>query len=112
MSRTRKRTAVVVGSVTVLLLIWEFIGVFAPGVADMISPMIWDATFSMPLIPLAFGTLMGHWFWPKGACVHCGLRPWSKDASDGDFTIKLEAYFQKRMTGVSAGTAKMSVFGE
>jgi hypothetical protein len=32
---------------------------------DTLSELVWAATDSTPLVPLAIGVVVGHWFWPR-----------------------------------------------
>lgn len=86
------RTSIAAGVMVVLALAWEAYAL-ATGEAGAWtwSQLVWQATHSTPLVPLLFGTLMGHFFFPKGACVHCGLRPWA-GAGDGQFDDRLLRY--------------------
>lgn len=60
------------------LLMWEAL-VLSNGVpGDTLSEAVWNATYATPLVPFLSGVLAGHWFFPKGRCVHCGQRPWAK----------------------------------
>lgn len=46
-----------------------------------VSKVVWQATLASPLVPFAVGIVAGHFFFPKGVCVHCGFRPWASDAT-------------------------------
>ena len=35
---------------------------------ETISEVVWRLTFRHPIIPLLFGILMGHFFWPSAQC--------------------------------------------
>lgn len=71
-------TGLVVMVATVALLGWEAWTLVNAHPGDTISEAIWNVSNSTPLVPFTFGGLMGHWFFPKGVCVHCGKRPWAK----------------------------------
>jgi hypothetical protein len=72
-----KWTKIVVSFLVVLALGWEFYALSALDSAT-ISEMVWNLTAATPLVPFSIGVLCGHWFMPKGLCVHCGKRPWAK----------------------------------
>ena len=77
----------------VLLGAGEAIALVNPALGDTISELVWGATFELPLIPLAAGVLMGHFFFPKGKCVLCGGRPWAAAPSDRlAFMVRLERF--------------------
>lgn len=71
-----------------------------------ISQLVWRATYSTPLVPLLFGVLMGHFFFPKGSCVHCGLRPWAGN-EQGALDNRLQVYHAERVTGAAHEAAKL-----
>ena len=45
------------------LFIYETVALIRRKPGDTISEIIWAATAKRPLIPFAFGLLMGHFFW-------------------------------------------------
>jgi hypothetical protein len=47
----------------VLILIYEVYAIVNKNDGDTISEMIWEVSVKRPLIPFAFGFLMGHFFW-------------------------------------------------
>ena len=74
----KRQTELLVFVALVLLLGWEAWTLANSGAGDTISEIVWNATNATPLVPFLVGGLMGHWFFPKGVCVHCGRRPWAK----------------------------------
>lgn len=50
-----------------------------PAQGDTISEIVWGLSAASPLFTFVCGILAGHFWFPKGACVHCGKRPWAKD---------------------------------
>lgn len=73
-----KTTRIVLLVALTLLLVYEFM-TLAWGTNATISETVWTLTYHTPLVPLLTGVLIGHFFFPKGVCVHCGKRPWAKD---------------------------------
>jgi hypothetical protein len=60
------------------LLGWEAF-VLSNGIpGDTLSETVWNASYATPLVPFLAGVLCGHFWFPKGKCVHCGQRPWAK----------------------------------
>ncbi len=47
------------------LLVYEFATLANKRPGDTISEIVWDATAHRPLVPFAFGLLMGHFFWQR-----------------------------------------------
>lgn len=76
MTLTPKHTGLVLLVALVLLLTYEGLTL---GFGDhaTISETVWRITNATPLVPFLSGVLMGHFFFPKGNCVHCGKRPWA-----------------------------------
>lgn len=60
----RHWTAIILGAVTVLLVIWNvYVAIASP--ADTISQVIFGWAGVYPVLPFVIGVLMGHWFWPQ-----------------------------------------------
>jgi len=79
--RPGARMALILGAVGIVLAVAETIALGSnESTLWTISKVVWQATFSTPLVPLIAGILMGHFFFPKGKCVLCGGRPWATDA--------------------------------
>jgi hypothetical protein len=72
-----KWTKMFIGALVVLAFGWEFYALIELDHAT-ISEMVWNMSNATPLVPFLFGGLMGHFFFPKGVCVHCGKRPWAR----------------------------------
>jgi hypothetical protein len=49
----------------ICLLIYEIYAITTSWKGDTISEMIWEISLRKPIIPFAFGFLMGHFFWSK-----------------------------------------------
>lgn len=47
----------------ILLFVYEIWAVYTREEGDTISEIIWTASVNRPVIPFAFGFLMGHFFW-------------------------------------------------
>lgn len=60
-----KLTDYVVGGAAVLLLAYEAWTLLNKKKGDTISESVWRATSRRPLVPFAFGMLMGHFFFNK-----------------------------------------------
>jgi len=74
---TPKHTAIVMSALIGLALVWEF-AVLGLGEQATISEWMWSLTAN-PLVPFVVGMLMGHFFFPKSRCVHCGKNPYRKE---------------------------------
>lgn len=48
-----------------LLLGYEGLALGNATPGDTISEVIWELSDRWPVVPLAFGLLMGHFFWPR-----------------------------------------------
>lgn len=82
MKRLSPQHTVVVMSVLVgLALVWEIL-TLALGQNATISEFVWTLSENT-LFVFAAGFLMGHWFFPKSRCVHCGKYPYRKDRGEG-----------------------------
>lgn len=77
MRLTPTHTGLVLLVVFVLLLTYEGLTLNF-GQNATISEVVWALSLSTPLVPFLAGVLNGHFFFPKGSCVHCGKRPWAK----------------------------------
>ena len=75
MRLTRKHTIWVMVTLVILALAWELLAL-VKGDGATISEMVWSVT--SPLLPFAMGMLMGHFFFTKGKCVHCGKYPYRR----------------------------------
>ncbi len=73
----RRQTAVVMAVLVLVALVWEGL-TLAFGQQATISELVWG--IRSPLLPFVAGVLVGHFWFPKGACVHCGKYPYRKDA--------------------------------
>lgn len=90
------KTTLVACALIVAALAWEAYALSSgERGAWTFSQLVWRAAFSTPLVPFLFGVLMGHFFFPKGSCVHCGLRPWG-GKEDGSFDARLMIYEEVR----------------
>jgi len=58
-------TKVIIGVVIVGLAAWTTFAYFASGPQDTISRHVIDYTAQWPILGVAFGVLLGHWFWPQ-----------------------------------------------
>lgn len=47
----------------VLVLTYEIWTIYTKDEGDTISEMVWTLSTERPVIPFAFGFLMGHFFW-------------------------------------------------
>lgn len=72
----RRHTAVVMPILIGLAVVWEFL-VLGMGEQATISEWVWSLTTN-PLVPFIAGMLMGHFFFPKNKCLHCGNTPYRK----------------------------------
>lgn len=74
------RKITIAGLVLILLIaaVIEVIGLINPSQGDTISEIVWWLSAESPLFVLVCGILAGHFWFPKGVCVHCGKRPWAK----------------------------------
>lgn len=75
---TPKHTAIVMPILIGLALVWEF-AVLGMGEQATISEWVWSLTAN-PLVPFVAGMLMGHLFFPKSKCIHCGRNPYRKES--------------------------------
>lgn len=50
-------------AVTAALIIWDIVLAIRPPAEDTISEVIRKHAHKYPLIPFAFGVIMGHWWW-------------------------------------------------
>lgn len=46
-----------------ILGLYELYALYNRDPGDTISELVWKAAVKRPLLPFAFGLLMGHWFW-------------------------------------------------
>jgi peptidoglycan/LPS O-acetylase OafA/YrhL len=76
MKLTRRETAVTMGALLLAALIWEVVALVFGNEAS-ISELVWS--IKTPLLPLAAGVLIGHFWFPKSKCVHCGRYPYRRD---------------------------------
>ena len=76
MKLARKHTAAVMGVLIVVALVWEGLAL-GFGTEATISELVWG--IKTPLLPLAAGILIGHFWFPKSKCVHCGRYPYRRD---------------------------------
>lgn len=60
---TRKITGAVVIAVTIGLIGWDIFARIHGGYEATISAVIFETAFKEPVVPFAFGFLMGHLFW-------------------------------------------------
>lgn len=52
-------------SLVLAMVIYELVALGNTTPGDTISEIIWTASVHRPLIPFAFGLLMGHFFWQR-----------------------------------------------
>jgi len=73
-----KRTGQVFGLLLVLAVGWEVWTLVNNIPGDTISEVVWAVTHENPIIVLAVGILIGHWFWQRKQkpCPACG---WHSD---------------------------------
>jgi hypothetical protein len=74
----RIRTALVFAALCFLALVWEVFALSSGGHAWSFSRFVW-ALSAQPLFVLAVGILIGHFFFQKEDCLHCGFRPYRRD---------------------------------
>lgn len=76
MKSPKVRTAVVTVVLIALALAWESFGL-ATGESGAwtFSRLVWSLTDN-ELFVFSSGVLMGHWFFPKTKCLHCGFLPY------------------------------------
>lgn len=72
----RKRTALVALAILVAVVLWESFAL--SGHAWTFSRLVWACT-ERPLFSLAVGIFVGHFFFQKEDCLHCGFRPYRRD---------------------------------
>ena len=59
-------TIILIISVTVILICWDiYVYIGYKGTGSTISEVILDYALKNPILPFAFGFLMGHLFWPQ-----------------------------------------------
>lgn len=61
-------TLVILGGCALLLIAWDVYVAFfnrEPNAKDTISGIVLGFARRHPLVPFAFGVLMGHFFWPQ-----------------------------------------------
>jgi hypothetical protein len=63
----RKITGITMLVVTVGLIGWDLIVAFNGIDGDTISEIMKNYAHDYPIIPLAWGVVLGHWFWPLGS---------------------------------------------
>ena len=51
--------------VCILMLVYEGYALFTPAEGDTISEIIWHYARGYPILPFAFGVLMGHFFFQE-----------------------------------------------
>lgn len=61
-------TTIIIILVVAGLLIYDVFAIAKWGMHESVSYKIYDWSFKFPLIPFAFGLLMGHFFWPVEMC--------------------------------------------
>lgn len=61
---SRKITIGIILGVTAILIGWDIFVAVNPPQGDTISEIIQEFATKHPVIPFAFGVLMGHFFWP------------------------------------------------
>ncbi len=54
----------VLAVVALVLIAWDVYAYLTPEPDDTISEVLASAS-AHPIIPVAFGVLIGHWFWPQ-----------------------------------------------
>ncbi len=64
---TRALTGGIIVGVVILLAIYDIWVVIEPTPGDTISAVIARVALGNPIVPFAFGVLMGHWFWPMSS---------------------------------------------
>jgi len=47
------------------LVIYEVVALADQKDGDTISEIVWEGTTNRPILPFAFGVLMGHFFWQR-----------------------------------------------
>ena len=62
---TRKTTIAILVVATLLLISWDIWVYLEPTPGDTISEVLLKYARPHPVIPFAFGVLMGHLFWPQ-----------------------------------------------
>lgn len=86
-----------------LALIYEVM-TLAHGDQATISEWVWTMSTN-PLFLFAAAFQLGHWFYPKGSCAHCGSKPTAATAeSMAFFDEKLRVWARERAKG--AGVVK------
>lgn len=50
-----------------LLVIYEVAALANGAAGDTISEIVWGVASKRPILPFAFGVLMGHFFWQKAS---------------------------------------------
>lgn len=63
--RTRSATKLVIVVTIALLIAWDIFVAAEPQDGDTISELVLGFALKHPVIPFAFGVLMGHFFWPQ-----------------------------------------------
>lgn len=53
----------------IALFLYEFYAIGSSARGDTISEVVWRIS-ERPLVPFAFGLLMGHFFWPRRITVN------------------------------------------
>lgn len=69
-------TAIVMGALVLLALVWEGMAL-GWGTNATISELVWKLSENS-LFTFVMGMLMGHFFFVKAKCVHCGKFPYRK----------------------------------
>jgi len=63
--KNKKITIAIIAIVTVGLIAWDIYVFKTPEVGDTISEILLEWAKRNPIIPFAFGVLMGHLFWSQ-----------------------------------------------
>ena len=64
MNKSQKITAIFIGIITLVVIIFDIIVLCNPGENDTVSYVVQMLAHKYPIIPLAAGILCGHFFWP------------------------------------------------
>ncbi len=110
----RTATLIIVALVTLGLIAWDiYVVFFNKEKRDSISEWMRDLGNETLIIPLGFGVLMGHWFWPNATGALLG-QPLSAIVLGGVgliwglaqiFSHRLYAFKYKQICSVLAGIA-------
>jgi hypothetical protein len=102
----RKRTLVAALVLLVLTIAWEAYTLASGGHAWTFSRFVWELSGS-PLFNLAVGVFIGHFFFQKEECLHCGFRPYRRDRlSEAAFDLALLRVYSGIKSGATFGISK------